>query len=74
MSVGRVPGMSHVRVVASVARVSAARVAAVSVTTSAVPAVRQPANCHGTESNGASRQRDQVEIHGSKSMRRTARG
>ena len=49
-------------------------VAAMSVPPAAMPAVREPADCHCTKPNGASRQRDKVEIHGFKSTRRTPRG
>lgn len=63
--------VSGVGVVACVACVACVAdiVAAVSSVT-AVTTMRQPTDRHGTKSNGASRQRDQVEIHGLKSMRR----
>ena len=61
MSVRRMTGMTGMAGVTYVVS-SVTRVACVS--PAIVAAVRKPADCHGTKPNGASRQRDKVEIHG----------
>ena len=70
MSVGCMAGVT------AVARVSTAvtSVAGMGVSPAAVPAVRESADCHCTEPNGASRQRDKVEIHGLNSTSWTVLG
>lgn len=73
LAVGRVCAMSGVRSCMRTApvRLASMDVAGVPAAHMALPPVRQSANRHHAESYGARRQRHQVKIHMSNSMRRT---
>jgi hypothetical protein len=47
----------------SVSTVSAGMCVSTMTMAVAVPAVREPADCHEAKSHGTSRQRDEIEIH-----------